>query len=97
MRSLSVEAITLETLGHDVSVIDILKIDIEGLEFEILQGSLSMLAKIRRIIVERHSRMLRDKVVGLLTANGFSLVFEEDPQCTRYYGDLYFVNSSRLP
>jgi FkbM family methyltransferase len=48
-----------------------------------------------RIVVERHSRALRDKVNGTLTVLGFDLVYEEDPAFEQYYGDMYFVRRGR--
>lgn len=95
VETIEAQTCTLEDLcrEHSVREIDILKIDVEGMEMEILKNSTGLLKNVRRIVVERHSRELRDQLKKLLIANGFSLLYEEDPECNRYYGDLYFANN----
>jgi FkbM family methyltransferase len=95
-EKISVPAITLDTLCREfnISSIDILKIDVEGMEEEILAASVPLLNDVKRIVLERHSRNLRDAVVSLLQANNFKLVYEEDPLLERYYGDLYFIRNA---
>ncbi len=89
-------AITLDTLFRELNIssIDILKIDVEGMEEEILNVSVPLLNNVNRIVPERHSRNLREAVVSLLRANNFKLVYEEDPLLERYYGDLYFIRNA---
>ena len=89
-----VESITVEQLitRYGFPYIDILKIDVEGMEDEIVNSLMPVAGKIRKIVVERHSKNLRNTVTGELLQLGFELMFEEDPQFERYYGDLYFVN-----
>ncbi len=77
---------------YSVKNVDILKIDVEGMEDEIVKSLVPIASKIRRIVVERHSKELREIVTTELFQLGFELVFEEDQQFERYYGDLYFVN-----
>ena len=92
-----VDVITLDTLcrENNISNIDILKIDVEGMEMDILGNSRALLDRVDKIVVERHSRKLRDEVVTFLTDNHFDLVFEEDPEFERYYGDIYFINGNK--
>ena len=89
-----VESITVEQLinRYGFPYIDILKIDVEGMEDEIVSSLMPIAEKIRKIVVERHSKNLRNTVTDELLRLGFDLMFEEDPQFERYYGDLYFVN-----
>ncbi|MEI6827424.1 MAG: FkbM family methyltransferase [Desulfuromonadales bacterium] len=75
---------------HNISHIDILKIDTEGMEIEVLSGGNKTLSISDRIVIERHSAELRHAVVQLLDAEGFDLVHEEDPLLSRYYADIYF-------
>lgn len=89
VKSTTVEQIVAQ---HSLRCIDILKIDVEGMEDEIVKSLIPIVGKIRRIVVERHSKSLRNTVTDKLSWLGFELVFEEDPQLERYYGDLYFVN-----
>jgi len=96
VKEITVGVITLDTLcrEHHVTSIDILKIDVEGMEAEILASATGLLKNVRRIVLERHSRELRDTVVALLQDNGFALIYEEDPLQEKYYGDLYFFNQA---
>ena len=89
-----VKSTTVEQLvaQHFFQRIDILKIDVEGMEDEIVASLNPIAGKIRRIVVERHSEGLRNTVTDELVRLGFELIFEEDPKFERYYGDLYFVN-----
>jgi FkbM family methyltransferase len=90
----TVQSFSIAQLSHqyDFPRIDILKIDVEGMEDEIIDSIAHMSDMIQRIVVERHSRELRDKVVETLTPLGFELVYEEDKEFKQYYGDLYFIN-----
>ena len=94
IEKINVDVITLDTLcrENNISNIDILKIDVEGMEMDILENSRALLNRVHKIVVERHSRKLRDEVVTFLTDNHFALVFEEAPEFKRYYGDIYFIN-----
>lgn len=79
---------------HDIPHIDILKIDTEGMEMEVLSGSRNILLYCERVVIERHSRELRDAVVNFMEAVGFDLVHEDDELLSRYYADIYFRNRS---
>ena len=93
IRSITVETLTLDDLFKQFAVnrAGILKIDVEGMELDILAGAGTCLAQVDKIVIERHNRDLRDGVVDFLTTRGFRLVYDEDPDILRYYGDLYFV------
>jgi FkbM family methyltransferase len=52
-----------------------LKIDVEGAEYEVLQGAEETISAVRpKIILETHSRSLRDKCDRFLREKGYSLV-----------------------
>ncbi len=93
IERIEVESVTLDGYcsGHGIASIDLLKIDTEGMEVEILQGGREILRSVGKVIVERHSPSLRHEVNGILNGLGFSLVHEEDPGLTRYYGDMFFA------
>jgi len=78
--------------SRNISHVDILKIDTEGMEIEVLTGSQKMLSICDRIVIERHSAELRHSVVQALDAAGFDLIHEEDKYLSRYYADIYFIN-----
>lgn len=92
----TVSSVTIEQIFAQYSVnnVDILKVDVEGMEDEIVRSLEPIASKIRRIVIERHSKDLRNVVTDKLQRLGFELVFEEDPHFERYYGDLYFINKA---
>ena len=76
-----VECISLKTLlkiaGHEE--IDLLKLDIEGLEYDVLEHSITELNRIRRIIVEAHLNTCPiPKLDKLLKNNGFETIIKLD-------------------
>lgn len=89
-----VDTTTLNQLARDLNVsdIDILKIDVEGMEREVLEGGRDVLKSVGKLVIERHSVELRNQVVSILKGIGYELLYEEDPGFERYYGDLYFTN-----
>ena len=56
---------------------NILKIDVEGFEYEVLQGAEEVLKQYSpRIIIETHSKELREKCHSFLSEKGYLLVDE---------------------
>jgi FkbM family methyltransferase len=96
VEQMSVPAVSPGTFfrEYNIGAVDILKIDVEGMEAEILESARKLLKNVHRIVLERHSRELRDAVTALLQENRFRLVHEEDPLIEKYYGDMYFINDS---
>jgi len=96
ITDIKVEAVTLDKLfcEYDIEQVDILKIDVEGMEREILAGSGDVFQKVKKTIIERHSPSLRNWVIDFLSGKNFTVAFEEDPGFEHYYGDIYFVNKS---
>jgi hypothetical protein len=66
-------------------------VDVEGMELDVLAGARDGLEEVDKIVIERHNKALRDGVVDFLHSRHFRLVYEEDPEITQYYGDLYFI------
>jgi FkbM family methyltransferase len=95
VRILEVPAISLDELfsKHDVRTVDVLKIDVEGLEYEILKVC-TKLSHVARIVVEYHDVNLKDKLLNLLEDKYFSCVKVDPSGSNPYSGDLYFVNNT---
>lgn len=67
-----VETITLTELIGD-RMVDLVKVDTEGAEWEILQGSLPVIDQIKAWSIEMHNWAETPSVVKLLTEHGFKV------------------------
>ena len=79
----TVQTKTLEGIiaEHNIQQIDVLKMDVEGAEYDILLGCTpETLAKVRRIVLEYHDfeadQRSHSDLVSLLIANGFKVLIE---------------------
>lgn len=90
IKNIIVPSITISKLCkiYKIKFIDILKINVEGSEFEVLKSSLNFLKNIKKIVIEYHSKNLRGKCAHLLKNNGFKLVKEIK---NNNRGDIYFI------
>lgn len=89
IESVEVKCYTLDSLykRYHLESVDILKLDIEGVELEALSNGSDALSKTKKVVVECHNNSLRSSVVNLLTSSGFKVAYEE----TSEYGDVYFI------
>jgi len=77
-----IETTTLEVIfdTYKIGNVDLLKMDIEGSEFDVIQASLDLLSKrVRRIVIEYHASVKadgRDFLVESLQASTFKLIYE---------------------
>lgn len=56
------------------ATVDLLKIDIEGAEYEVLKSaSAETLQRVHRIVLEFHPNAPQDEAIGPLTSNGFRM------------------------
>ncbi|HEX2268635.1 MAG TPA: FkbM family methyltransferase, partial [Pyrinomonadaceae bacterium] len=63
---------------HDVERIDLLKIDVEGSEFDVLSGiEEEDWPRIKQIAIEVHSRSILKRITSLLEAHGFRFVVDD--------------------
>jgi len=66
---------TLDSFNLDR--VDILKIDVEGFEYGVLNGAVNTINKFKpKIILETHSMELRQKCNGFLEKTGYKLKFK---------------------
>ena len=72
------KTISLDDWIHDNNVMpDILKIDVEGAEYEVLQGAKQTITSLRpKIILETHSKALREKCDQFMKTCGYKLSIE---------------------
>lgn len=82
--------------------VDLLKIDVEGFEFEVLQGAKNMITKYKpKIIIETHSTDLRYVCNEFLSSLGYSLRIEGRTIVSRNLGmnrvtNLFYTNSNSI-
>lgn len=74
-QQIQVEAITLDDMTEHLAKLDYVKIDVQGVEVQVLEGASHMLDKTRKIVVETHYRY-NDKctyprVAEMLRRKGF--------------------------
>jgi FkbM family methyltransferase len=68
--------------------VDILKVDVEGSEYDILSSSVELFPLIKRVVVEYHSLELRDRLIDLLSPHYSVLKIAEKEEAP--FGDIYF-------
>lgn len=92
IKKVEVQTITLDMLleKYNIDKVDILKIDVEGLEYEILRNC-TMLNRIKKIVLEYHNTEIRSRLIPFMKGCMFDLVYEGHEK-NAYYGDLYFIN-----
>ncbi|MET0621444.1 MAG: FkbM family methyltransferase, partial [Pyrinomonadaceae bacterium] len=89
--------------GNNVERIDLLKIDVEGSEYEVLSGLADRdWEKVRQLVVEVHTGELLERVTALLRGKGFNLhadetilVEENGGGAATYVYTLYAVHPAR--
>lgn len=60
--------------SFNLTSVSLLKIDVEGNEIEVIKGAIETIKKFRpRIIVETHSKVLKETVIDLLTGLDYSI------------------------
>jgi len=94
IRKIDVQSTTLTGLykKYKLKKIDLLKLDIQGVEMDVLRSGKEVLPNVKKIVVEYHNFMnpkLKGDIKKFLKTKGFKLLFaEKNP----LWGDLYFVN-----
>jgi FkbM family methyltransferase len=73
-----VEVDTLDRVARRLGIddVDLLKIDVEGLEIDVLEGAREMLARVDRVVIEYHSVELGRRVSDLLAERGLATVHD---------------------
>jgi FkbM family methyltransferase len=89
---IEVEVVTLDGVVKErgLSRIDLMKIDVEGFEYEVLLGGRDAMRITRRIVVEYDHPELREAIRRFLGGFGFDLVLD-------YTAHAYFVKGGAAP
>lgn len=88
-NSADVEVTTLDyiSIKYAVPFIDLLKLDVEGNEYEALKGGKEILRKTKKVVLEYHTDELRGICGAFLKESGFKKILEIP-------GHQYYVNSN---
>ncbi|GAB5525859.1 MAG: hypothetical protein Roseis2KO_37310 [Roseivirga sp.] len=80
-QGIEVRAITLNTLvkEHNLSRVDLLKVNIEGAEFEMIEGMSEMVGMVNNVAISCHdflfdNKPIKARVIDYLTQHGFEVV-----------------------
>jgi len=66
--------------------VDLIKMDIEGEEYNALKGATKTIRRFKpKIIVEIHSKELRKKILNFLKKYGYDLIFEKEKKEYGFY------------
>ena len=93
-RSVPIQIRTVDGVMRDLGVtrVDLLKIDVEGLEVDVLRGARESLPRVDRVVLEYHSKDLRAAVVDLLGRSGFIVVLDD----RMYFEDVGLLFARRV-
>ena len=88
-NSAEIEITTLDHIcsEHEVRFIDLLKLDVEGKEYEALKGGRQTLKTTKKLVLEYHNDEVRKKCESFLKKIGFNKV-------TEIPGHQYYINSN---
>ncbi len=87
-ETIEVDCITLDDFVDEnrIGKIDLVKIDVEGEEFEVLKGAkVKALPLIEKIVLEYHSMVAKDNSTRFLKDNSFNVVFEDGKNRVLYF------------
>ncbi len=87
VRCEPLDALVERVLGPDVPRVDLLKVDIEGMEAECFAGASRTLGRTRRVVFEYHGHELLERCARLLRAAGLREVLRRAP-----YGDEFALS-----
>jgi len=66
--------------------VDLIKMDIEGEEYNAIRGAVETIRRFKpKIVIEIHSKELRDRILNFLKLHGYSLVFEKEKKDYGFY------------
>jgi len=71
----NVQATTLDSLLRPYQEIDLVKLDVEGAEFEVLEGATESMSKIRSWMIELHDQARKSKLQAHMATSGYNLLW----------------------
>jgi FkbM family methyltransferase len=71
----NVQTTTLDSLLRPYQEIDLVKLDVEGAEFDVLEGATDSMCKIRSWMIELHDQAGKSKLQAHMATNGYNLLW----------------------
>jgi FkbM family methyltransferase len=68
-----VETVTMQTLLKNIRKVDLVKVDVEGAEWQVLDGSLQVIEKIKSWVIELHNLKRKTELENLLYSLNYSV------------------------
>jgi 23S rRNA U2552 (ribose-2'-O)-methylase RlmE/FtsJ len=79
----------------DLKELELIKIDIEGAEYNALKGAINTLKKFKpKVVVEIHSPLLRKRIIKFLQKFNYYLFFEKEKKRFNFYLS-YFLTTTK--
>jgi len=77
IKEIKVKSMTLEKFFNveGIKCADLIKVDVEGAEFEVLKGALKVMNKIKRWVIELHDRNRKLELENLLRKYGYDTMW----------------------
>jgi len=75
VEGLQVKTVTLDTLLKREDNVDLVKVDVEGAEWEVLEGSKEVLPKIKRWVVEVHNLEQKGNIAKWFEDKGYAIMW----------------------
>jgi FkbM family methyltransferase len=70
---ITVKTITLQTLLKNFNRVDLVKVDVEGAEWQVLEGSLPVIEKIKTWVIELHNLKRKTELENLLFSLDYTI------------------------
>jgi FkbM family methyltransferase len=92
IKTIEVDSISLHDIFkiYEIDILDLVKMDIQNMEYEVLASAKDYLPRIRKIVLEPHHIKTKEQSINLLKKYGFKLVYQEQ----REHGDMYWLNTT---
>jgi FkbM family methyltransferase len=75
VEGLQVKTVTLDTLLKREDNVDLVKVDVEGAEWEVLEGSKGVLPKIKKWVVEAHNLEQKGNIAKWFEDKGYAITW----------------------
>jgi len=93
LENITVQQVEIDSIIKELSISlpEWIKIDVEGMEEQVIDGSTKAIKSSEIVGIERHRTADREKIINRLENMNFLLHHEDDPNLSNYFDDLIFI------